>query len=80
MSRGWPGGCPRCLAAPKEPCRTRKTGKVTDTHAARMQLELCGALSPESQTVCFLPKKHEAYAHLGLIEANGGPVKVGWSE
>lgn len=28
-------GCPVCSAGPNEPCRTRTTGRVTDTHLWR---------------------------------------------
>jgi hypothetical protein len=28
--------CPTCGAFPRDPCRTLTTGRVTDTHAARM--------------------------------------------
>lgn len=29
--------CPRCSAKPKEPCRAIKSGRVTDTHIARIE-------------------------------------------
>lgn len=28
--------CPTCKAKPLEPCRTLRTGRVTDTHMARL--------------------------------------------
>ena len=28
--------CPYCLAGPHKPCRTIGTGRVTDTHRARL--------------------------------------------
>lgn len=28
--------CPKCLARPKEPCRSLRTRRVTDTHLARI--------------------------------------------
>lgn len=30
--------CPVCLAKPKEPCRSRTTRRVTDTHYSRIEL------------------------------------------
>lgn len=31
--------CPVCKAEPKQPCRTRTTGRVTDTHMKRIDLQ-----------------------------------------
>ncbi|HET6916638.1 MAG TPA: hypothetical protein VFH56_11165 [Acidimicrobiales bacterium] len=39
--------CPTCGAKADEPCRTRKTRRVTDTHVARIEragLDVCRAL------------------------------------
>ncbi|WP_433821255.1 zinc finger domain-containing protein [Gordonia sihwensis] len=34
-SAGYPVECPTCGAEPMSPCRTKKTLRVTDTHASR---------------------------------------------
>ena len=36
-SAQYPNVCPVCFAKPKQPCRTLKTGRVTDTHLVRIQ-------------------------------------------
>lgn len=34
---GYPNTCPTCSAAPGQPCLTLTTGRVTDTHIARIE-------------------------------------------
>lgn len=36
MSARYGVACPTCGVAPNEPCRARKSKRVTDTHAARI--------------------------------------------
>lgn len=41
--------CAKCNAAPGEPCRSLTTGRVTDTHAARLRWD--GVLhDPDEET------------------------------
>lgn len=37
VSAQYPHGCTTCGAGPRQPCRTLRTGRVTDTHLARIQ-------------------------------------------
>lgn len=34
--------CPQCHAAPNQPCRTLRTGRVTDTHLSRIDKQYEG--------------------------------------
>lgn len=53
--------CPVCAAGPFAPCRTRKTGRVTDTHLARL----------DGPKMAYIPANDMAYVPLDMPFSEG---------